>query len=124
MYIYVVVDYKIPKIKRWGRNRNPPGSLGGPAPPFSLTYPLYHLSTSLQSRPSNLFSSSWSTMSQEVTRAESIEEQGRAREDGDKKPKSRRPASRSLGDLINPLSSTNLFVPDTAFRQQRLKAWQ
>lgn len=62
-------------------------------------------------------------MSQEVTRAESIEEQERAREDGDKKPKSRRPASRSLGDLINPLSSTNL-VPDTAFRQQRLKAWQ
>lgn len=36
-------------------------------------------------------------MSQEVTRAESIEEQERAREDGDKKPKSRRPASRSLG---------------------------
>ncbi|CAI7648858.1 unnamed protein product [Penicillium glandicola] len=44
-------------------------------------------------------------MSQEVTRAESIEEQERAREDGDKKPKSRRPAN-------------------TAFRQQRLKAWQ
>ncbi|KAJ5836152.1 hypothetical protein N7447_002178 [Penicillium robsamsonii] len=43
-------------------------------------------------------------MSQEVTRAESIEEQERAR-DGDKKPKSRRPAN-------------------TAFRQQRLKAWQ
>lgn len=62
-------------------------------------------------------------MSQEVTRAESIEEQERAREDGDKKPKSRRPASRSC-DLINPLSTTNLFVPDTAFRQQRLKAWQ
>ncbi|KAJ5603557.1 hypothetical protein N7537_006513 [Penicillium hordei] len=44
-------------------------------------------------------------MSQEVTRAESIEEQQRAREDGDKKSKSRRPAN-------------------TAFRQQRLKAWQ
>ncbi|KAJ5424391.1 LEM3/CDC50 family protein [Penicillium cf. griseofulvum] len=43
-------------------------------------------------------------MSQEMTRAESIEEQERAR-DSDKKPKSRRPAN-------------------TAFRQQRLKAWQ
>ncbi|KAJ5164709.1 Protein of unknown function DUF284 transmembrane eukaryotic [Penicillium coprophilum] len=42
-------------------------------------------------------------MSQDVTRADSIEEQERAR-DGDKKPKSRRPAN-------------------TAFRQQRLKAW-
>lgn len=39
-------------------------------------------------------------MSQEVTRAESIEEQERAREDGDKKPKSRRPASRSLGSHL------------------------
>ncbi|KAJ5584100.1 uncharacterized protein N7459_003900 [Penicillium hispanicum] len=42
----------------------------------------------------------------EVNRAESIDEQERARAaDGDKKPKSRRPAN-------------------TAFRQQRLKAWQ
>jgi len=42
----------------------------------------------------------------EVPRAESIDEQERARAaDGDKKPKSRRPAN-------------------TAFRQQRLKAWQ
>ncbi|OQE76649.1 hypothetical protein PENNAL_c0065G05082 [Penicillium nalgiovense] len=61
-------------------------------------------------------------MSQEVTRAESIEEQERAREDSDKKPKSRRPASMSF--LINPLTTTNLSAPDTAFRQQRLKAWQ
>jgi hypothetical protein len=45
-------------------------------------------------------------MSQEVTRAESIEEQERAREDSDKKPKSRRPASMSF--LINPLTTTNL----------------
>ncbi|KAJ5169111.1 Meiotically protein [Penicillium canariense] len=41
----------------------------------------------------------------EVPRAESIDEQERAHADGDKKPKSRRPAN-------------------TAFRQQRLKAWQ
>ncbi|KAJ5928020.1 Meiotically protein [Penicillium verhagenii] len=41
----------------------------------------------------------------EATRAESIDEQEHARADGDKKPKSRRPAN-------------------TAFRQQRLKAWQ
>ena len=47
-------------------------------------------------------------MSQQVTRSGSIEEQERAREDGDKKPKSRRPASKSW-DLINPLSPTNLY---------------
>ncbi|KAJ5645529.1 Meiotically protein [Penicillium longicatenatum] len=41
----------------------------------------------------------------EATRAESIDEQEHSRVDGDKKPKSRRPAN-------------------TAFRQQRLKAWQ
>ncbi|KAJ5765557.1 Meiotically protein [Penicillium odoratum] len=41
----------------------------------------------------------------EVPRAESIDEQENARAEGDKKPKSRRPAN-------------------TAFRQQRLKAWQ
>ncbi|KAJ5482428.1 Protein of unknown function DUF284transmembrane eukaryotic [Penicillium sp. IBT 31633x] len=40
-----------------------------------------------------------------MTPAESIEEQEHARDDGDKKPKTRRPAN-------------------TAFRQQRLKAWQ
>ncbi|KAJ6171628.1 hypothetical protein N7470_000695 [Penicillium chermesinum] len=41
----------------------------------------------------------------EGARADSIDDQDRARADGDKKPKSRRPAN-------------------TAFRQQRLKAWQ
>ncbi|RMJ25433.1 LEM3 CDC50 family protein [Aspergillus sp. HF37] len=41
----------------------------------------------------------------ETTRPESLDEQDPRREDGDKKPKTRRPAN-------------------TAFRQQRLKAWQ
>lgn len=52
--------------------------------------------------------------------------------DGDKKPKSRRPASESIFKLrlcllslfhIDIEDSQNSYL-DTAFRQQRLKAWQ
>jgi hypothetical protein len=56
----------------------------------------------------------------------------RSDNDGDKKPKNRRPASAETS-IILPLS-TFLFMSvhmlirrlslDTAFRQQRLKAWQ
>lgn len=81
-----------------GRNRNPPAA----GRHLFLTYPLYHLPLhSNLDHPISSLNSYWSkAMSQEVTRAESIEEQERAREDSDKKPKSRRPASMFF--LINP----------------------
>lgn len=55
----------------------------------------------------------------EATRPESIDQE---RRDDDKKPKSRRPASES--SLIPLLHTHPLNRLDTAFRQQRLKAWQ
>jgi hypothetical protein len=60
------------------------------------------------------------SMSQaEGTRSESIDE---PRADDDKKVKSRRPASKSSPlDFPSSLLKSGL---DTAFRQQRLKAWQ
>lgn len=49
----------------------------------------------------------------DVTRAESIEEQERARADGDKKPKSRRPASAHplpAQTSANPLHGEDVFL--------------
>lgn len=66
----------------------------------------------------------------DANRAESLDNQDPTKDtDGDKKPKSRRPAS----ETVTPQHPFQLLLldtygishyEDTAFRQQRLKAWQ
>jgi hypothetical protein len=70
----------------------------------------------------------------ETTRVDAVDDHAihRGNNDGDKKPKNRRPAS-AEASITLPLT-TWLFISvhmlirrlslDTAFRQQRLKAWQ
>lgn len=62
----------------------------------------------------------------EISRAESLDEQENRREDGEKKPKNRRPASAKafIAARISLFESNKYLFIDTAFRQQRLKAWQ